>query len=267
MQNNVRPSESEALSPDYSTLLASQQQQPERVIVIRSACKSDMEAIIEVETSSFPQVYTNADGLADCRRRELERGYPCYRILAARSEVDDDDDNHAAIYGVVILESYLRSNREFWDFRTGEGIALPANRPPDRKPAYNILIAATRADPALMDEEFLFISEICIHPHAREKGNGTRMMRHVTEMADVLAVKIIVLVEGSVSEAARRWAADKVEEVDAMELTLLKEMEQRTAMPFYQDRLGFKKRAYFFWGRRGSTIPRIFHVMQYPAHK
>lgn len=92
------------------------------------------------------------------------------------------------------------------------------------------------------------------------------MMRQITEMADVLAVKIIVLVEGSVAEAARRWTADKAEEVDAMELTLLKEMEQRTAVPFYQDRLGFKKRAYFFWGRRDSAIPRVFYVMQYPAH-
>lgn len=154
MQNDVRSSESEeTLPPTSSSGLTSQQS--DRVCVIRSACKSDMEAIIEVETTSFPQIYTDADDLADSRRRELEGGYPCYRILEAQSGVDDHDNDRAVVYGVVILESYLRSDREYWDYRTGEGITLPANRPPDRKPAYNILIAATRADPALMEEEFL----------------------------------------------------------------------------------------------------------------
>ncbi|KAH8155976.1 hypothetical protein CIB48_g12271 [Xylaria polymorpha] len=86
-------------------------------------------------------------------------------------------------------------------------------------------------------------------------------------MADVLAVKIIVLVEGSVSDAAQQWMADEAEEVDAVELTALREREQRTSMRFYENKLGFKKRAHFFWGRRGSAIPRIFHVMQYPAHR
>ncbi|KAI0453515.1 hypothetical protein F5B21DRAFT_515287 [Xylaria acuta] len=231
--------------------------------VIRSACESDAEAIVEVEATSFPQVYTDAAGLADCRRRELEGGYPCYKVLAASSEFAE----LSAVHGFIIFESYLRSFREYRDSKTGEGIALPANSPPDRKPAYSILMAAIRADPKLLEEEFLFVSEICIHPHVREKGNGTRLMHHMVEMADVLAVKIIVLVEGSVSDAAQHWATDEAEEVDAVELTALREREQRTTMRFYEDKLGFKKRAYFFWGRRDSAIPRIFHVMQYPAHR
>ncbi|KAJ8121555.1 hypothetical protein O1611_g10073 [Lasiodiplodia mahajangana] len=149
---------------------------------------------------------------------------------------------------------------------TGERIPLPANRPLDRKPAYSILMAATRADPGLPDEEFLsVVSEICVHPHMRGRGNGTRLMRHIMGMADVLGVKIIVLVEGSVSEAARQWVANEAEEVNGVELVALEEGEQRTTMPFYEDKLGFKKRAYFFWGRQGSAIPRIFHIMQYPA--
>ncbi|KAK5633552.1 hypothetical protein RRF57_009266 [Xylaria bambusicola] len=91
-------------------------------------------------------------------------------------------------------------------------------------------------------------------------------MRHIVDVADMLAVKIIVLVEGSVSDAAQRWTADEAEEINAVELTTLREREQRTTMPFY-DKLGFKKRAYFFWGRRGCAIPRIFYVMQYPAYR
>ncbi|KAI8947789.1 hypothetical protein F4801DRAFT_592291 [Xylaria longipes] len=231
--------------------------------VIRCACKSDTEAIVEVEATSFPQVYHDAASLVDSRRRELEGGYPCYKILAASSEFS----KQSAVHGFVIFESYLRSFREYRDSKTGEGIALPANRPQDTEPAYSILMAAIRVDPELLEEEFLFVSEICIHPHVRERGNGTRLMRHMVEMADVLAVKIIVLVEGSVSDAAQQWTTDEAEEVDAVELTALREREQRTTMPFYEDKLGFKKRAYFFWGRRGSAIPRIFHVMQYPAHE
>ncbi|KAI1313316.1 hypothetical protein F5Y03DRAFT_161031 [Xylaria venustula] len=227
--------------------------------MIRSACERDMEAIIEVEMTSFPHVYTDVGGLADCRRRELEGGYPCYRILTAGSEFGDE----TGIHGFVIFESYLRSYREYHDAGTGEGIALPANRPPDKKPAYSILMAAIRADPALLDEEFLFVSEICIHPHVRKRGNGTRLMRHIVDVADVLAVKIIVLVEGSACDAAQQWAADEAEEINTLELTALREGEQKTAMPFYR-KLGFKKRSYFFWGRHGCAIPRIFYVMQYP---
>ncbi|KAI0535146.1 hypothetical protein GGR58DRAFT_504540 [Xylaria digitata] len=236
--------------------------QPENVTMIRSACESDMEAIIEVEKTSFPHVYTNVDDLTDCRRRELGEGYPCYRILAARSECGDQ----AVIHGLVIFESYLRSYREYRDAKTGEGIMLPANRPPDKKPVYSILMAATRADPALLDDEFLLVSEICIPPHVRERGNGTRLMRHIVDMADVLAVKIIVLVEGSVSDAAQQWTADEAEEVNAVELAALKEREPRTTMPFY-GKLGFQKRAYFFWGRRDYAIPRIFYIMQYSAYR
>ncbi|KAI0905069.1 hypothetical protein F4823DRAFT_567121 [Ustulina deusta] len=227
--------------------------------MIRSACESDIKAIIEVETISFPQVYTDVDYLADCRRRELKGRYPCYRILTASPEFGDQ-----AIHGFVIFESYLRSSREYHDAGTGERITLPANHPPD-KPAYSILMAAIRADPALLDEEFLFVSEICIHPHVRERGNGTRLMRHILDVADVLAVKIIVLAEGSVSDAAQQWMADEAEEIDAVELAALRERETRTTMPFY-GKLGFKKRAYFFWGRRDCAIPRIFYVMQYPAY-
>ncbi|GAP90951.1 hypothetical protein SAMD00023353_5100740 [Rosellinia necatrix] len=260
MPDDVNPTAGD-ISPPWCPITATTQ--PEHVTVIRPACESDIEAIAEVETTSFPQVYTDAGYLADCRRRELEGGYPCCRILAGRSGFGDQ----TPIHGFVMFESYLRSHRQYCDSRTGEGIALPANRPPDRKPAYNILMAATRADPALIDEEFLFVSEICIHPHMRKRGNGTRLMRHVVEMADMLAVKIIVLAEGSVSDAAEQWAADEAEEVDDVELAMLREREEReesTATAFYQDKLGFKKRAYFFWGRRDSAIPRIFHVMQYP---
>ncbi|KAI1362968.1 hypothetical protein F5Y08DRAFT_341160 [Xylaria arbuscula] len=231
--------------------------------MIRSASESDMQAIIDVETTSFPHVYTDVGHLMDCRRRELEGGYPCYRILTpASSELGHQTE----IHGLVILESYLRSCREYHDTRTGEGFRLPANWPPDEKPAYSILMAAIRADPALLDEEFLFVSEICIHPLAREKGNGTKLMRHIADVADVLALKIIVLVEGSVSDAARQWAADEAEEVNTVELTELRAREQRTTIPFY-GKLGYKKRAYFFWGRRGCAIPRIFYVMQYPAYR
>lgn len=91
-------------------------------------------------------------------------------------------------------------------------------------------------------------------------------MRHIVEVADVLAVKVVVLVEGSVSDAAKRWAVDEGEQVNPGELSGLREREERTMMPFYEDKLGFMRRAYFFWGRRGSGIPRIFHVMQYPAY-
>ncbi|TGJ78206.1 hypothetical protein E0Z10_g10562 [Xylaria hypoxylon] len=255
MQDDVDSSEKS--SPTLTSISL-----PENASMIRSACEGDMEAIIEVETTSFPQVYTDVDDLAHCRRRELEGGYPCYRILAASSECGDQ----SAIHGLVIFESYLRSYKEYRDAETGEGITLPANRPPDKKPAYNILMAATRADPALLDDEFLFVSEICIHPHMRERGNGTRLMRHIVDVANVLAVKIIVLVEGSVSDAAQQWTADEAEEVNAVELAALKEREQRTTMSFY-GKLGFKKRAYFFWGRRDCAIPRIFNVMQYPAYR
>lgn len=119
--------------------------------VIRSACESDTEAIVEVETISFPQVYPDVTGLVDCRRRELEGGYPYYKILAASSEFSEQ----SAVHGFVIFESYLRSFREYRDSKTGEGIALPANRPPDKKPAYSILMAAIRADPELLEEEFI----------------------------------------------------------------------------------------------------------------
>ncbi|KAI1420057.1 hypothetical protein F5Y12DRAFT_788566 [Xylaria sp. FL1777] len=254
MQDDTKSSESSSPPTSIS--------QFEYASMIRSACESDMEAIIEVETSSFPHIYTDVGGLADCRRRELEGGYPCYRILTASSEFGDQ----TAIHGLVIFESYLRSYREYRDAGTGEGITLPANRPPDKKPAYSILMAAIRADPALLDEEFLFVSEICIHPQVRERGNGTRLMRHIVDVADVLAVKIIVLVEGSVSDAAQQWTADEAEEVNAVELTTLRAREQRTTVSFY-GRLGFKKRAYFFWGRRDCAIPRIFYVMQYPAYR
>ncbi|KAI0097325.1 hypothetical protein GGR51DRAFT_566650 [Nemania sp. FL0031] len=235
----------------------------EAVSVIRSACEYDMQAIVEVETSSFPQVYTDTRDLVDCRRREIEGGYPCYRILVTNSE----RGGQAAVQGFVVFESYLHSCRQYRDSNTGERIALPANRPLDRKPAYSILMAATRADLGLRDEEFLFVSEICVHPHMRGRGNGTKLMRHIMGIADVLGVKIIVLAEGSVSEAAMQWAANEAEEVNVVELVALEEGAQRTTVPFYEDKLGFKKRAYFFWGRQGSTIPRIFHVMQYPADR
>jgi hypothetical protein len=110
-----------------------------------------MEAIIEVETMSFPKVYTDAGELAHCRRRELARGYPFYRILIASSAID----GQSAIHGLLVLESYLRSPRDYQAYDNGEGIALPANRPQDRKLASNILMAAIRLDPALLDEEFL----------------------------------------------------------------------------------------------------------------
>ncbi|KAI1127832.1 hypothetical protein F5Y10DRAFT_292526 [Nemania abortiva] len=255
MQGDVSSSE-EISSTSLSTSL------PETVSVIRSACENDMQAIVEVETTSFPQVYTDAGDLADCRQREIEGGYPCYRILVENSKRTCEQ---AGIHGFVVFESYLHSCREYYDSNTGERIALPANRPLNKKPADNILSAATRADTGLLHEEFLFISEICIHPHMRGRGNGTRLMRHIVEIADVLGVAIIVLAEGSVSEAARQWAADEAEVVDHLEVAALGEREKRTAAPFYEDKLGFKKRAYFFWGRQGSAIPRIFHIMQHPA--
>ncbi|KAI8625566.1 hypothetical protein F5Y19DRAFT_263610 [Xylariaceae sp. FL1651] len=229
--------------------------------VIRLAFETDIEAIIEVETSSFPDVYVDADELAYRRRRELGEGYPCYKVLAASSRFNDQP----AIYGLAILESYLRSPINYQCTRTGEQITLPANRPPDRKPAYDLLMAATRADPALLDEEFLFISEICVHPNEREKGNGTRLMRHIMDIADGLAMSIIVLAEGLVSEAAQQWAVIEAEEISADEMAVLREIERKSTVPFYEDKLGFRRRAHFFWGRRGFTIPRIFHVMQYPA--
>ncbi|KAI1146787.1 hypothetical protein F4825DRAFT_466237 [Nemania diffusa] len=234
---------------------------PDNASVIRSACESDLRAIVEVETTSFPQVYTDVRDLAECRRREIEGGYPCYRILVPSSEHSEQ----IAINGFVVFESYLHSCREYCNSKTREGIALPANRLLDGKPAYSILMGAARADPGLLDEEFLFISEICIHPYVRQRGNGTKLIRHIVEIADGLGVKVIVLAEGSVCEAAKQWATDEAEDVNAIELIALGEKEQRTTTPFYEGKLGFKKRAYFFWGRRGSAIPRIFHIMQYPA--
>ncbi|KAJ8112364.1 hypothetical protein ONZ43_g5413 [Nemania bipapillata] len=255
--------QSDVSSPEETSPTSTSTPRPGDVSVIRSACKSDMQAIVEVEAISFPQVYTDARNLTDCRRREIEGGYPCYRILVASSEHSEQ----MAVRGFVVLESYLHSCRKYYDPKTGEGIALPANRLLDKKPAYSTLMAATRADPGLLDEEFLFISEICIHPNARKRGNGARLIRHIVEIADVLGVEIIVLAEGSVCEAAKQWAIDEAEEVNAVELISLMEGEQRTTTPFYEDKLGFRKRAYFFWGRRGSAIPRIFHIMQYPANK
>ncbi|KAI1812770.1 hypothetical protein GGS20DRAFT_516659 [Poronia punctata] len=226
---------------------------------IRAACEDDTEAIIQVETTSFPDVYTDDVGeLIHRRRDEIEGGYPCCRILEDHGRLD--------IHGVVMLESYLRRARKYRDSETGEEIVLPANRPPDRKPANDILMAAIRADPSLLHEEFLFISEICIHPRKRGMGNGTRLMRHVTDIVNQLAVKVIVLVEGSVSDAAKKWTACEGEEVDMCELSLLRGRERRSIVPFYQEKLGFRSRAHFFWGRRNYTIPRIFHVMQYPSY-
>ncbi|KAI1193427.1 hypothetical protein F5X97DRAFT_328593 [Nemania serpens] len=235
--------------------------QPENASVIRSACESDVEAIVEMETTSFPQVYADTVDLADCRRREIEEGYPCYRVLATSPKRGEQ----VTIYGFITVESYLRSHIEYRHPKTGDRIALPANCLAN-KPAYSILMAAARADPALLDDEFLFISEICIRPRVRQRGHGTILMRHIVEVADVLAVKVVVLVEGSVSDAAKRWAVDEGEQVNPGELSGLREREERTMMPFYEDKLGFMRRAYFFWGRRGSGIPRIFHVMQYPAY-
>ncbi|KAI1113255.1 hypothetical protein F5Y14DRAFT_452152 [Nemania sp. NC0429] len=234
----------------------------EHASTIRSARESDVEAIVAIETASFPQVYGDAGDLANCRRRDIEQGYPCYRVLAASSRQGEQ----TTIYGFITVESYLRSHGEYRDPQSGEGIALPANCLADKQPAYSILMAAARADPALLDDEFLFVSEICIHPRGRQTGNGTRLMRHIVEVAGVLAVKVIVLVEGSVSDAAKRWAVDEGEQVNPGELSGLREREERTMMPFYEDKLGFVRRSYFFWGRRGSGIPRIFHVMQYPAY-
>lgn len=91
-------------------------------------------------------------------------------------------------------------------------------------------------------------------------------MRYVVEVADVLAVKVIVLVEGSVADAAKRWVADEGEQANPVVLSQLTGREEKTMMPFYENKLGFMRRAYLFWGRRGSGIPRIFHVMQYPAY-
>ncbi|KAI3318763.1 hypothetical protein HD806DRAFT_302357 [Xylariaceae sp. AK1471] len=252
MQNDVNRSEEPSPTPTSTS-------RPPNVI--RAARESDMEAIIEVETMSFPEVYTNAGELAHCRRRELAGGYPFFRILVASSATD----GRPAIHGLLILESYLRSSREYNASGTGEEIALPANRPPDRKPANDILMAATRVDPALLEEECLYVSEICIHPCERKRGNGTKLMRHVMDIAAQLTVKIIVLVEGSVSDAAQQWTVDEGEDVNAIELAALRERELRTMMPFYEGKLGFRRRAHFYWGRRGSAIPRIFHVMQYPA--
>lgn len=124
---------------------------PDNASVIRSACESDLRAIVEVETTSFPQVYTDVRDLAECRRREIEGGYPCYRILVPSSEHSEQ----IAINGFVVFESYLHSCREYCNSKTREGIALPANRLLDGKPAYSILMGAARADPGLLDEEFL----------------------------------------------------------------------------------------------------------------
>jgi hypothetical protein len=141
-------------SPEEISSTSTSTPRPEDASVIRAACESDMQAIVEVETISFPQVYANARDLTDYRRREIEGAYPCYRILVASSEHSEQ----TAIRGFVVFESYLHSCREYCDSKTGEGIALPANRLLDRKPAYSTLMAATRADPALLDEEFLCAS-------------------------------------------------------------------------------------------------------------
>ncbi|KAI1432252.1 hypothetical protein GGR50DRAFT_697203 [Xylaria sp. CBS 124048] len=251
--------------------------------MIRAATKNDIEAIIEVETTSFPEIYTDTAKLAERRRRELEGGYPYHRVLLAtenQATTDSHDHDHdhdqstATIQGLVTLESYLAFSRKYHDSETGEGLTLPANRPLNQKPAYDILMAAARVDPSLLDDEFLFISEICVHPRERARGNGTRLVRHIVRMADALHVKIIVLVEGSLSDAARQWKAEETEAEDldddvAVALASLgqqQKQQQETTMPFYKDKLGFRKRAHFFWGRPGCVIPRMFHVMQYPAY-
>ena len=167
--------------------------------MIRLAGQSDVDAIVDIETASFPQVYTNADELARRRRDEIERGdhHPCARIfvLATNTSMAMTED-HAQnqkqkqnespseiggthIHGLVILESYLCSPREYSapssssssssSSNSGSGsgtgeergrtslhkLSLPANRPQDRKAASDILMAATRVDPGLLEEEFL----------------------------------------------------------------------------------------------------------------
>lgn len=131
------------LSGEVSRPSPASQQQPGQASIIRSACESDIEAIIEMETTSFPQVYTDTGDLADYRRREIEEDYPCHRVLAASPRHSEQ----ATIYGFITVESYLRSHREYRNPKTGEGIALPANCLADMKPAYSILMAAARADP------------------------------------------------------------------------------------------------------------------------
>lgn len=125
--------------------------QQEQASIIRSACKSDVEAIVEIEMTSFPQVYADTGDLADCRRREIEAGYPCYEVLTTSSENSEE----AEIYGFISIESYLRSYRKYRDPQTEDIIALPANCLADKQPAYSILMAAARADPALLEDEFL----------------------------------------------------------------------------------------------------------------
>jgi hypothetical protein len=156
--------------------------------LIRLARQCDVDAIVDIETASFPQVYTNPDELARRRRDEIERGHnhPCSRIfvLATIAAVATDDHDQkptpnenqseigaTPIHGLVILESYLCSPREYSAPSSGPGsgsgtgkereetplqkLSLPANRPQDRKAANDILMAATRVDPGLLEEEFL----------------------------------------------------------------------------------------------------------------
>ena len=86
--------------------------------MIRAANENDMEAIIEVETTSFPDVYTDTEKLAQCRRRELEGGYPHHRVLAAGPQIGGEE----AIHGLITVESYLRSSRQYRDSETGEEV-------------------------------------------------------------------------------------------------------------------------------------------------
>jgi len=82
---------------------------------------------------------------------------------------------------------------------------------------------------------------------------------------------VIVLVEGTISDAARKWAVacqEEGEEVDPAVSSVTGELvngeeEEKTMLPFYRDRLGFRTRSHFFWGRKNSSIPRVFYVMQY----
>jgi hypothetical protein len=84
---------------------------------------------------------------------------------------------------------------------------------------------------------------------------------------------VIVLVEGTISDAARKWAVACQEEGEEVDPAVSlggdggsvngEEQETRPMLPFYRDKLGFKTRSHFFWGRKNSSIPRVFYVMQY----
>ncbi|KAI1323718.1 hypothetical protein F5Y16DRAFT_331907 [Xylariaceae sp. FL0255] len=229
---------------------------------IQCASTNDAPAIVDIQIRSFPEVYNEYDIVMHRLAHDLEANPDFCKIFT----IGSTDRGRHVVHGAVILESYLWSARESQNPVTGEAIELSVNRPAERNSAENLLMAATRVDPGLLKEEFLFVPELCVHPHMRGRGLGQKLMRHVLNLANHVGLNIVVIAEDSVIEAAQRWIEEEGggEDVDPDDLDALARVEEWPATTqFYERKLSFHRRSHFFWGRQDSAIPRMFHVLQH----